>query len=248
MVAEYDGIAESYQRLTRSHKVSRIVEHTFVEHLGDISGKSVLDLGCGEGHYTRKAKLLGAGRVVGVDISEGMLELARKQEAEDPLGIEYVLSAVQELGRLADFDLVTAVYVLNYAETREQLVQMCQIACDNLKPGGRFVAANCNLQTRGAEFPPDAFKRYGCTSIQVSQPLQEGAVISITMATGGEEVQFDNYYLSRETYEWALRTAGLRSVNWHKLMPPPEIEQEDGRDHWEFFIEAYPTLLIAREK
>jgi len=248
MVAQYDDIAEPYQKLTKSHKVSRIVEYTFLGHLGDISGKSVLDLACGEGHYTRKIKRLGASRVVGVDISEGMLELAMKQEVEDPLGIEYMLSAAQELGKIGDFDMVTAVYLLNYAQTKEQLLKMCQTAYDNLKPGERFIAVNCNLEAKGAEYPPDAFKQYGCSSIQVSQPLQEGAVIKITMAAGGEEVQFDNYYLSKETYEWAIRTAGFKTINWHKLILPPEIEQEDGKDFWEFFIEAFPTILIECEK
>jgi 2-polyprenyl-3-methyl-5-hydroxy-6-metoxy-1,4-benzoquinol methylase len=248
MAAQYDDIAEPYQKLTRTHKVSRIVEHTFLGHLGDVSGKSVLDLACGEGYYTRKMRRGGASRVVGVDISGGMLELAIKQELEDPLGIEYVLSAAEDLGKIADFDVVTAVYLLNYAQTKEQLLKMCQTACDNLKPGERFVAINCNLDAKVSEYPPDAFEKYGCSSIQVSQPLQEGAGIKLTMVADGEKIQFDNYYLSKETYEWVLEAAGFRAVHWQRLMLPPEIEQEDGRDFWDFFIEAFPAILIECEK
>jgi ubiquinone/menaquinone biosynthesis C-methylase UbiE len=40
----------------------------------------------------------GATRVVGVDVSEGMIALAREEEAREPLGVQYVKSAVEELG------------------------------------------------------------------------------------------------------------------------------------------------------
>ena len=51
-----------------------------MELIGDVAGKSVVDLACGEGFYTRRIRQAGAKRVLGVDLSEGMIELARKQE------------------------------------------------------------------------------------------------------------------------------------------------------------------------
>ena len=48
----------------------------------------MVDLACGEGHYTRMLPSLGASKVVGLDRSEGMIALARAQESEHPLGIE----------------------------------------------------------------------------------------------------------------------------------------------------------------
>jgi 2-polyprenyl-3-methyl-5-hydroxy-6-metoxy-1,4-benzoquinol methylase len=43
---------------------------------------------CGEGFYTRRIKRKGAGTVVGVDISEEMIRLAKQQEQNHPLGVE----------------------------------------------------------------------------------------------------------------------------------------------------------------
>jgi ubiquinone/menaquinone biosynthesis C-methylase UbiE len=54
---------------------------TFV-HAGDAQGKAVLDVGCGSGVYSVDFARRGAARVVGVDFSARMLQLARK-EAED---------------------------------------------------------------------------------------------------------------------------------------------------------------------
>jgi len=43
-----------------------------------IEGRSVLDIGCGPGHYCVTLARLGAARVLGIDFAEGMLERARE--------------------------------------------------------------------------------------------------------------------------------------------------------------------------
>ena len=43
-----------------------------------IKGKSVLDVGCGPGHYSITLAQRGAARVLGLDFAEGMLDLARQ--------------------------------------------------------------------------------------------------------------------------------------------------------------------------
>lgn len=45
---------------------------------------------------------------------------------------------------LGAFDLVTAIYLLNYATSKDQLLGMCRSAYDHLVPGGRFVAYTVN--------------------------------------------------------------------------------------------------------
>ena len=48
----------------------------FLEFAGDLSGKTVLDAGCGEGHNTRIFARRGA-RITAVDLSAKMIEFAR---------------------------------------------------------------------------------------------------------------------------------------------------------------------------
>ena len=67
----------------------------------------------------------GAVEVVGIDISERMIELAREQEARQPLGIEYRVEDARAVAEHADFDLVVGAWLLVYAQTRAELVQMC---------------------------------------------------------------------------------------------------------------------------
>jgi len=80
--------------------------------LPDVSGRRVLDAGCGEGYLCRKLAKLGA-RVTGVDFSREMLALAR--ERTDPqLGIRYVHGNCESMGFLhpASFDIVVSSMVL----------------------------------------------------------------------------------------------------------------------------------------
>ncbi len=73
----------------------------FLEFVGDLSGKLVLDAGCGEGYNTRIFARRGA-RMTGVDLSLRMLEFAREEERRAPLGIGYELASYAAMPMFAD--------------------------------------------------------------------------------------------------------------------------------------------------
>ncbi len=240
MTAYYDNIAEQYKK-SKELPCRLIEEYTYFNLLGELAGKSLLDLACGEGFYTRKFKQKGATRVVGVDISSKMIELARQEEAREPLGLKYIVGDVCELGKISSFDLVVASYLLNYAQTKEQLLLMCQSISANLKPGGRFISLNDNL-----EQPPESYpicEKYGFTK-SISQQLQEGTPITLTFFIDDLQFSFDNYYLSQATYEWAFRTVGLSEIRWHQPMVSPEGVQKFGKEFWQDFLDYSPIVGI----
>src|SRR5271157_1434793 len=57
-----------------------------IEGCNPIEGKSVLDVGCGPGHYSITLAQRGAGRVVGIDFADGMLQLASDHAKEVGVG------------------------------------------------------------------------------------------------------------------------------------------------------------------
>ena len=67
MATQYDDIAEQYKRSKLVPWRFYIEQFSLLELIGDLAGKDVLDLACGEGYYTRLLKRNGAARVVGVD-------------------------------------------------------------------------------------------------------------------------------------------------------------------------------------
>src|SRR5262249_28073650 len=139
MTTDYNAIAAEYKRAKLQPWRHHIESFTLLGLAGSLAGKAVVDLACGEGFYTRLLRQHGTGKTVGIDLSEGMVELARKQEAERPLGIEYRVSDARSLGLAAEYDLVVAAYLLNYAQNTSELRAMCAGIASCLKPGGRFV-------------------------------------------------------------------------------------------------------------
>lgn len=243
MVAEYDNISTPYKQSKELPFRLYVETYTYFNILGDVAEKAILDLACGEGLYTRKLKQKGAAQVVGVDISEKMLELAREQETQHPEGVEYILGDACNLGKIGSFDLVVASYLLNHASTKEQLLQMCQSIWENLKPGGRFVSMNNN-----DEQAPDSYgkiTKYGYTK-SISQPLTEGTAITVTFInpTDGQQFSIEDYYLSKKTYEWALRRVGFQEIRWHNPIVSTEGVQEFGQEYWQYFIDYAPIIGI----
>jgi len=105
-----------------------------------LAGKDVLDLGCGEGYCTRMLSQRGA-RVLGLDLSERMIELARQAEDALPLGIRYDTAdaVTADLGA-ASLDLVVAVFLFNYLDVERMHKTMANVH-RMLRPGGSFVFA-----------------------------------------------------------------------------------------------------------
>ena len=154
MTTNYDPIAEQYKRAKQQPWRTFVECYTLMELLGDVKGLAVLDVACGEGFYTRMIRQRGAARVVGVDLSQGMIELARSQEARHQLGVEFLVKDARELPAENQFDLVVAAYLLNYAHDQGELESMCDGIARSLKPGGRFVTVNSSPTLFYPSAPP----------------------------------------------------------------------------------------------
>ena len=97
MDTDYDRIAQRYQRARPQPWRTHIERYTLLRLVGDLAGKAVIDLACGEGYYTRALRQQGAARIVGVDLSRAMIGLAEAEEAQRPLGVEYRVGDVRTL-------------------------------------------------------------------------------------------------------------------------------------------------------
>ncbi|HEX5413437.1 MAG TPA: class I SAM-dependent methyltransferase [Terriglobia bacterium] len=243
MGTDYDLIAEQYKRSKLSPWRTYIEQHTMLELLGDVREKSVLDLACGEGYYSRIFKRLGARRVVGIDLSAKMIELARGSESQSPLGVEYVISDAIDYQPDEPFDIVTAGYLLNYADTCEKLLAMCQAVSRSLRAGGRFVTANNNPFQSPQRFA--ATEKYGFTK-SAAEDLRAGTPITYTIFQDGGTFTFDNYYLSAGAHEEALRAVGLRDIEWI----PPRLSPHWSEDpaFWDNFFDDPSVIFLQCRK
>lgn len=98
----YDDIAEWYDEAVRNGSlIHDLVVPGIFSLSGEVDGLHVCDLGCGQGLLSRQLAIRGA-TVVGVDISPKLLEIARRDEAIEPLNILYVQDDAQTLATLGD--------------------------------------------------------------------------------------------------------------------------------------------------
>lgn len=86
-----------------------------LDHVRGSGAKSVLDVGCGPGHYLAALAEMGITRIVGIDASEEMINLARQQPAlVDRSGIEIVHSDYCVWQTAEKFDVVLAMGFFDY--------------------------------------------------------------------------------------------------------------------------------------
>ena len=80
-----------------------------------LNGKRVLDLGCGFGEHCKRFVECGADKVVGVDISEKMLEVAKRENCDQR--ISYLNMPMEEIAHLHEkFDIVISSLAFHYVE------------------------------------------------------------------------------------------------------------------------------------
>jgi ubiquinone/menaquinone biosynthesis C-methylase UbiE len=208
---------------------------------GDPTGQAVLDVACGEGFYTRMLRRKGAAKVVGIDLSQGMIDLARQQEAQHELGIDYRVGDARALQLSGQFDVAVAAYLLNYARDRTELQAMCAGIADCLRPSGRFITVNCNPALDFSAAP--SYRPYGFETRPVG-PWREGTPITWTFFVDGGSFEIENYHLNVAVHEEAFRSAGFREIHWHEPRVSPEALAEYEPDFWSTFLDQSPVAFI----
>ena len=113
--------------------------------LGDIRGKPLLDLACGDGFYTRRFRTeCAASPVMGIDLSPKQIERAEAIEQREQLGIEYRVGDVMSLNLERRFDIVTAIHLLHYLENAAEIESALRRIHETLCDGGHFVTMIAN--------------------------------------------------------------------------------------------------------
>ena len=137
----FDNIAPSYDKL--NHRLSWNIDKGWrrkaIRQLAPYKPQALLDIATGTGDFAiLAAEMLKPTRLVGADISEGMMEIGRQKVREK--GLDSIISFEKE-DCLAlsypdtTFDAVTAAFgIRNFADLDAGLREMCRV----LKPGGHL--------------------------------------------------------------------------------------------------------------
>ena len=138
----FDSIAGTYDRLnhTLSLGIDKIWRRKGIAFLRPFSPASILDIATGTGDLAISMyRRLKADRIVGADISEGMMDVGRRKVAEAGLS-EHISFEYQDCTALTypdnSFDAVTAAFgVRNFEDIEQGSSEMYRV----LKPGGHLM-------------------------------------------------------------------------------------------------------------
>jgi 2-polyprenyl-6-hydroxyphenyl methylase/3-demethylubiquinone-9 3-methyltransferase len=107
-----------------------------------LSGKKVLDVGCGGGILSESMAALGA-QVTGIDMGEAPLAVARLHLKESGHKVEYRRMSAEECAResAGEFDVVTCLEMLEHVPGPSSVVEAC---AQLVKPGGQLFFSTIN--------------------------------------------------------------------------------------------------------
>lgn len=240
-IAGYDYLASTYEKTKQAPWREVFELRTVRGLLGSISpGTKILDLGCGGGFYLPLILDKSPVRVEAIDLSNGQIALAQQRWKHDSR-VHFSVCDARYFRPSQTFDVVTGLWILNYAKTREDLENFFSTISYTLQPQGVFLGINDN------PFSPEQsyldYKPYGFVK-EFESPRQEGSKV-VWVISEPVEMKITNYWWSPQSYKDAAFKAGLELEFQN---PDCSIPDSATPGYWDFFQKYPPFIAIKAQK
>ncbi len=152
-VAKFDALASRWWDpkgdFRPLHEINPLRLDWIRQH-ADLSGRNVVDIGCGGGILSESMAAAGA-RVTGIDMAEGPLTVAELHRAESGADVSYEQMTAESLAqtRPAEFDVVTCLEMLEHVPDPSLVVRSC---AELVKPGGQIFLSTINRNPKSFAF------------------------------------------------------------------------------------------------
>jgi ubiquinone/menaquinone biosynthesis C-methylase UbiE len=201
-----------------------MINPAILDLLGPVEGKAVLDVACGEGHFSRKLAELANGkiRITGIDASEKLIEIAKQRNKTFSDCIQLQIGDASRMEQVPSkaFDIAICNMALMFIKRYEDAIHEVARA---LKPGGIFVFSllhPCFLTPGSDWIMDDAHgsgkgKRIGWKTDNYHLRLAARDVLFVCDSQ-------ETYYFCRtlEDYARTLRKNGFVVTDLREPLPP----------------------------
>lgn len=122
----------------------------FIDARCGLAGRKVLDVGCGGGILAEAMALRGA-KVMGIDMGEAPLAVARLHQLESGAEVDYQQTTAEQLAELhpGRFDVVTCLEMLEHVPDPASVIRACATL---VKPGGEVFFSTINRNPKSFVF------------------------------------------------------------------------------------------------
>lgn len=145
-IAKFEAVAERWWDLEGEfkplHQLNPLRLEWITRYSGGLTGKSILDVGCGGG-ILAEAMALQGGVVTGVDMGREPLQVARLHALEQGVEVKYQLSTAEALAESMPehFEIVTCMEMLEHVPDPAAIVKAC---AQLVKPEGMVFFSTIN--------------------------------------------------------------------------------------------------------
>jgi 2-polyprenyl-3-methyl-5-hydroxy-6-metoxy-1,4-benzoquinol methylase len=154
------GGLQGRERLRILARIMRPTTMVLFERIGLQPGMACLDVGCGGGDVTVELahKVEPSGHVIGIDIDQAKIEMARREATELKLsGVEFRVSEIGKSDKRAAFDAVYTRFVLTHlSDPASELAWMI----GQLRPGGVVIVEDIDFSGHFCHSDIPSFRRY----------------------------------------------------------------------------------------
>ena len=236
---DYDKACLRYKDATLRPLRKYSYEPTIFRYLPDLDGKRILDLGCADGTITRRMSDHGAKEIVGLDLSEQQINLARNQDTKRIIyGINDCMH--DDLTNLGKFDLVTGFMLLQDAKTRNSLENIALNIKNSLNQNGSFYAMLVN--------PDLILSGYDDYGLSIQKTSTEGKEVKIKISDfeGKTLCDLTDVFWTRDTYQKAFEKQGFK-VKWHNgIVSDLGIEKYES-SFWKNYLENPVYVMMQAD-
>lgn len=232
----YNELAEVYNKSDLKPDKAYSILPTVLTLVGDLQEKTVLDLGCGDGFFTKAFAEKNALKVAGIDNSKKQIKLAKMIKSEK---IEYQLKDIFN-DKLPRADIINSPFVINYVETTERLGDYFKRLYDAFNFGGKLVLvydlpSGQNLAKFGAK--------------KIVKEDKDESEMTIELYNQGKLIcSLKAIYFTENTIQKLLQKVGFKNITTHFPIISEEGIQKFGEKFWEGYIENSELGYLTAEK
>lgn len=198
--------------------------------MGNVKGKKILDIGCGDGAFIRKCKKKGAA-TVGVDISQKSINACK---TKDPSG-KYIVMDIKKKFLKQKFDYVLSLFVLLSFNKKREIINAIKNMRKSLNKEGRLIIS----------VPHPAFEDRDKS--EMKKTFNEDYIYSkkglpMIYSSKKSDISFTDFHWMIEDYAEFIKKSGLAIEDIKEPIPLKKYKKENPKLYEKRV--KYPSMII----